>query len=257
MFVLCSASSTSSSTYSFGLFVTNLLCWKCWSCSPRQTLSSHEILVVLCLGRAREGKTEREPGPVTNALESWKQLAEVAKREGRDLLPFRNPHLFVQIFLSLRRIHKLSKTGDSHLQALLGFRKTRETGAGFSAQDKGKPLKTVTRSLRPTHFFPSARACNVPPCLDALDMGDGAQDVLQSGDWQKVYLISGTSYTCHLSVVRKPAAANLSKTSFSSPLNVSLLYLILGALPQVPKYRQWILEGRARREMDESDFFCF
>ena len=137
MFVLCSASSTSSSTYSFGLFVTNLLCWKCWSCSPRQTLSSHEILVVLCLGRAREGKTEREPGPVTNALESWKQLAEVAKREGRDLLPFRNPHLFVQIFLSLRRIHKLSKTGDSHLQALLGFRKTLETGAGFSAQDKG------------------------------------------------------------------------------------------------------------------------
>ena len=79
-------------------------------------------------------------------------------------------------------------------------------------------------------------------------MGDGAQDVLQSGDWQKVYLISGTSYTCHLSVVRKPAAANLSKTSFSSPLNVSLLYLILGALPQVPKYRQWILEGRERDE---------
>ena len=50
-----------------------------------------------------------------------------------------------------------------------------------------------------------------------------------------------------------PSSGNRQQPIYQRPpspasLNVSLLYLILGALPQVPKYRQWILEGRERDE---------
>lgn len=86
MFVLFAAPFTTP----FELFVTNL---HAGSVLLAQTLSTHEIRVVLCLGSG-------EGSPVTAGMESRKQLAEVAKREGRDLPLFQNPHLFVQIFPS-------------------------------------------------------------------------------------------------------------------------------------------------------------